>query len=230
MERKKLEFALACSRNRRTARSDTVAPVAVNQADRTSSSGYQIGTTNVCVNPGETTDGVLLAVPPTLKDNKELRIVLTWAKKPVDMDIHFQFVTNQFCDVSSVSKFVGLGTCDTATLESETFNGGDKGCESVYIANLKSTKYLLNVYRYSNSDQTSIYNSKAKIDLYAGTSLYPLWSWTVPGRDLTGTDRNQAFRWWNVLCIDGSKDLNKGIIPLNSFTAESPSVGEACGV
>jgi len=187
------------------------------------STSYHWGWRSFCVRRGEKLN-VVLAINPRLTDS-QVRIVLTWNALPADLDLHISFMsTDKLCDVGYPK-----ATCESCTLEVQNSNGGDSGCEAVTIPVLKKTTYQVAVQKYAGQPATpTLYNSGAQVDVYVKSGPWPLIIFPITGtsqdNDLKGTNT-----WWNVFCIDGSKNtvLNR-LQPLQYTTATRPAYSTNC--
>lgn len=84
------------------------------------------------------------SLTPTV-DKGKLRFVLSWPNGPKDLDIHSIFKISRFakCEV-----YFGKRDCVGVTLDTDNFNSGASGVETITINNLGKYYYTFAVHKY----------------------------------------------------------------------------------
>ena len=85
-----------------------------------------------------------IGLSPILKD-EYLRVVLSWGKKPLDLDLYsFVNLNNKnYCNT-----FFGFKECIGLGISRDSYSGGHNGVESITIKNLSDATYLFSVNNY----------------------------------------------------------------------------------
>ena len=148
-------------------------------------------------------DGFTYALSPKMNNLDGMRIVLTWGKRPSDLDSHLVFPGNNVYFSSKVGDESNLDVDDTNSY----------GPETITIENKKvGERYVYAIRDYGNSNRTGTYalsNSDARVDVYIGQTL--MRSYNVK--------KNVAANVWVIFGIDGDgafHDINQYV----SFTSD----------
>jgi len=175
-----------------------------------------------CVD-GKSPARVLLSVAPKPDDGK-MRVVLSWNSKPLDLDLSVMFQTkNKLCTVTTTSDD---NDCGEANVNVVNTKGGDAGADVITFS-VKETTYQFWVHKYS-TDVPAFYFSGAQVDVYMGTSQWPIASLNVPTCDPNKKDSALSFTWWNAFCVDGATSQTR-VLPQNLLAAQQSSVVTSCG-
>ncbi|HVJ62297.1 MAG TPA: tetratricopeptide repeat protein, partial [Tahibacter sp.] len=152
--------------------------------------------------------GLTYALSPVMKNLDGLRVVLTWGKKPDDVDSHVVYPGNHVYFAAKQGNDANLDVDDTDSYGPETITLEKK--------HLGET-YLYAVHDYSDSDKPNtpnLSNSQAKVYVYIGQSLVR--SYTVP----TGKNGNL----WTVFRINGDGEF-QDINTMGGTTASGDDLG-----
>ncbi|MDC8013195.1 YfaP family protein [Tahibacter soli] len=152
--------------------------------------------------------GLTYALSPVMKSLDGLRIVLTWGKKPDDVDSHVVYPGNHVYFASKQGADANLDVDDTDSYGPETITLEKK--------HLGET-YLYAVHDYTDSDKPNTPNlstSQAKVYVYIGQSLVR--SYSVP----TGKTGNL----WTVFRINGDGEF-QDINTMGGTTASGDALG-----
>ena len=170
--------------------------------------GYKTNYRNVMVLGGGSDQDIVLT--PKLADD-QMRVVLTWDREPMDLDLYLFAPKNgsndQEYQVSYLSKNNGTYPqyADIASFDVEDYDG--YGPETITIKKLTKGTYTCYVKQY---EEGALANSNAKITLYIG-DLEPA-TWSIPVDQGDGA-------YWKVFEIDGeTKKIN-----LTNEIEEKPS-------
>ncbi|WP_115717545.1 YfaP family protein [Gallaecimonas mangrovi] len=156
--------------------------------------------------------GLTYALSPIMNDLNQVRVVLTWAGEPRDLDAHLRMFGEHiyFGHRKDVSARLDVDNYNYFGPETITFKSGLLGQRYVYAVNDKTNWHKLTSYALSNS--------KAKVQVYVGQTLIRTYevkpnknalSWVVFAIDEDGNfhDINQ------YLLLNG-EDLSKHMTSL----------------
>ena len=152
--------------------------------------------------------GLTYALSPVMKNLDGLRVVLTWGKKPDDVDSHVVFPGNHVYFAAKQGADANLDVDDTDSYGPETITLEKKHMGETY---------LYAVHDYTDSDKPNTPNlsmSQAKVYVYIGQSLVR--SYTVP----TGKTGNL----WTVFRINGDGEF-QDINTMGGTTASGDALG-----
>lgn len=152
--------------------------------------------------------GLTYALSPVMKNLDGLRVVLTWGKKPDDVDSHVVYPNNHVYFAAKQGTDANLDVDDTDSYGPETITLEKKHFGETY---------LYAVHDYSDSDKPNtpnLSNSQAKVYVYIGQSLVR--SYSVP----TGKTGNL----WTVFRINGDGEF-QDINTMGGTTASGDALG-----
>lgn len=153
-------------------------------------------------------NGLTYALSPVMKNLDGLRVVLTWGKKPDDVDSHIVYPGNHVYFAAKQGTDANLDVDDTDSYGPETVTLEKKH---------QGETYLYAVHDYTDSDKPNtpnLSNSQAKVYVYIGQSLVR--SYQVP----TGKTGNL----WTVFRITGDGEF-QDINTMSGTTASGDTLG-----
>lgn len=169
--------------------------------------GYVTGYFNINVPAGKTENNIC-AISPLLSED-EYRIVLTWGRKPMDLDSHLTYYedgTRQF-HIYYGNRTVCYNSNEVAMLDLDDTDGYGPETVTIFIDEglVESGRFSYSVRDYTNAGKQlslEMSDSCAKVSLYKGNSLLEIYNVPV----------NKEGTVWHVFDLD--KD---GITVLNEY-------------
>lgn len=159
--------------------------------------GFITAYEEISVPEGTDARGLNFTISPELEEG-EIRIVLTWSARPVDLDAHLEGTGSggQSVDIS----FAHMSATNVADLDIDDRSG--YGPETVTIHDVGGN-YTFRVHNYSSDyDSVPMSQSGAVVKIYRSDDSTPV-TYTLPAGDGI---------WWNVCRISGGT-----ITPVNTL-------------
>ena len=166
--------------------------------------------------------GAFVPLSPALEAGT-LRFSLSWAEKPMDLDLYAYRRNWRNWDQSCETSYRKKTGCNVATLDLDNTRGGNNGAETITLKDVESQQdnvYMILVNNYVASKSAEFKHSEAHVTITNGIVSHNL--------DLNPADHD-AENWWLAGCLRFNGDSYE-FMALDVFFDSKPSeeVSDMC--
>jgi len=166
--------------------------------------------------------GAFVPLSPALEAGT-LRFSLSWAEKPMDLDLYAYRRNWRDWDQSCETSYRKKTGCNVATLDLDNTRGGNNGAETITLKDVESQQdnvYMILVNNYVASKSAEFKHSEAHVTITNGIVSHNL--------DLNPADHD-AENWWLAGCLRFNGDSYE-FMALDVFFDSKPSeeVSDMC--